>query len=309
MSGEKGRIFAIKRFAVHDGDGIRTTVFLKGCSLECVWCHNPEGISPKSEISYYDIKCISCGACASVCQYGAHTFDGEYGHIFHREKCVGCGECENSCYSDAIVFWGETVDSEQLLPKLLEDRAFFENSGGGVTISGGECLCQSEFCRDLLMRLKKEGIHTAVDTCGFISRAALEKVIDYTDIFLYDIKAADADVHARCTGHSNELILDNLRYLNERKKPVEIRIPYVPEYNSSQIEKIADILAELECITKVKVLPYHNYARSKYESLGKENTLPQVHIPTDEELETAVNILCSRGLRAESGRPLKKNNK
>ncbi len=300
-----GRIFAIKRFAVHDGDGIRTTLFLKGCTLACVWCHNPEGLSGKPEISYYPAKCVGCGACVSACPTGAHAIDAERGHILDRAKCIGCGACAKVCLADAITFWGEEKSVDELIPKLVEDRAFYENSGGGVTLSGGECLCQADFCAELLSRLKEEGIHTAVDTCGFIGREAIDKVFDYTDIFLYDIKSATSETHIKCTGHPNERILENLRYINERGGKVEVRIPLVPEYNADEIEAIADILAPLSCITKVKVLPYHDYAGSKYESLGMENTMPKVEKPTDEMLGSAVEILRAKGINAISGRPLK----
>ena len=257
-----GNIFEIKRFAVHDGDGIRTTVFFKGCPLRCVWCHNPEGLTAAAQTAFY-----------------AH-------------KCIGCGECKKphftpaDCLGEARVRYGREVTVEELLPRLLEDREFYENSGGGVTLSGGECLLQADFCAALLRALKEEGVHTAVDTCGFVPREAFVKVIPYTDIFLYDFKAFDEDVHVRCTGKSNTKILENLRYLDSLGKKIEIRIPFVPEYNDDQIGKIADFLKDLKNITKVRVLPYHNYAGSKYVSLGKENNLP-ARLPTDEELRAA----------------------
>jgi pyruvate formate lyase activating enzyme len=262
----KGIIFEIKRFAVHDGDGIRTTVFFKGCPLRCVWCHNPEGLSQKPQEAFYKHKCIGCG------------------------ECKGAGFTAEDCLGEARILYGKEVTVDELLPMLLEDKDFYETSGGGVTLSGGECLMQADFCAELLKRLKEHGIHTAVDTCGFASRAALDKVIPYTDVFLYDVKAYDEDVHIKCTGVSNKQILENLIYLDSIGKDIEIRIPYVPDYNDGQIEKIARFLAPLKGITKIRVLPYHNYAGSKYEALNMANTLPG-RLPTDEELEAARNLI------------------
>ena len=203
----KGIISDIKRFAVHDGDGIRTTVFFKGCPLKCVWCHNPEGISFKPQLAYYENKCIDCGECVSVCPSNAHKLTDE-GHSFQRDLCIACGKCEEKCLGSALNFYGKEVTVDELLPTLLEDKGFYETSGGGVTLSGGECLCQADFCVKLLKALKKEGINTAVDTCGFVSQDALDKVLPYTDIFLYDIKAIEEDVHIKCTGQSNKQVLD-----------------------------------------------------------------------------------------------------
>lgn len=283
-----GSIFEIKRFAVHDGDGIRTTVFFKGCPLKCVWCHNPEGISPKSELAYYAHKCISCGECASVCMGGAHKLT-EKRHIFDRTLCKGCGKCIDKCYSEALLYYGKKMSVCDILSVVLEDVEFYSESGGGVTLSGGECLMQADFCAELLKCLKQENIHTAVDTCGFVSRDAIDRVLPYTDIFLYDIKAIDEDVHKKCTGQSNRIILDNLKYIDGLGKKTEIRIPYVPDYNDDQIERMAEFLGRLKNITKVRVLPYHNYAGSKYDSLGMENTLP-ITAPTDMEIKGVKEI-------------------
>ena len=176
----KAKIFEIKRFAVHDGDGIRTTVFFKGCPLKCIWCHNPEGISFKSELAYYENKCINCGECIEECKYGAHgVFENL--HSFDRAGCTACGECSKKCLGNALVHYGEDVSIAELLPRLTEDKEFYDNSGGGVTLSGGECLMQADFCAELLKELKTLGINTAVDTCGFVSRDAIKKVIPYTD--------------------------------------------------------------------------------------------------------------------------------
>jgi pyruvate formate lyase activating enzyme len=262
----KGRIFEIKRFAVHDGDGIRTTVFFKGCPLRCVWCHNPEGLSAKTETAFYEHKCIGCGECKK------EGFTSEY------------------CLGEARVKYGRDVTVEELLPLLLEDREFYENSDGGVTLSGGECLMQADFCAELLRKLKVEGIHTAVDTCGFVLRSAIDKVMPYTDVFLYDLKAFDEDVHIRCTGQSNKIILENLEYLDRSGKNIEIRIPYVPGYNDGQMEKIAEYLKHLKNISKVCVLPYHNYASSKYKALGLPCTLPE-RVPSDEEMRATKAVV------------------
>ena len=282
-----GRITDIKRFAVHDGNGIRTTVFLKGCPLNCVWCHNPEAISPKPQIAYYAHKCIGCGECISYCPHSAHTMDT--GHVFHRDSCVACGQCASHCLGEAITFYGREMTSDEILDILLEDRIFYESSNGGITLSGGECLMQADFCEELLKKCKNNGLHTAVDTCGFVSKGNLDKVIPYTDIFLYDIKAMDEDVHIRCTGRSNALILENLKYLNDKGCKVEVRIPYVPGYNDDQMDKIRGFLSGMTNITKVKVLAYHNFAGSKYEALGMENTMP-LNLPSKDEIARAESL-------------------
>lgn len=278
-------VFDIKRFAVHDGDGMRTTVFLKGCPLKCVWCHNPEGISAKKELSYFEHKCIGCGECAVVCPEAAHIM-GENGHIFDREKCIACGKCEEACLGEALKLYGKEMDSDEVLELLLADKMFYEESGGGITLSGGECLMQADFCAELLAKCKEKGLNTAVDTCGLVPKESLDKVISYTDVFLYDIKAIDENVHIKCTGVSNKLILENIKYLDDAGCNIEVRIPYVPGYNDDQIEKIAEFLKNIKNLVRVRVLPYHNYAGSKYGSLGMVNTLPE-SIPSDEEIKKA----------------------
>lgn len=261
-------IFELKRFAVHDGDGIRTTVFFKGCPLRCVWCHNPEGLTALPQVAFYEHKCIGCGNC---------KHEG-----FTTEDCIG----------EARVLYGKKMTLDELLPKLLEDQDFYKASGGGVTLSGGECLMQADFCAELLKALKEHDIHTAVDTCGFVSKDTLEKVIPFVDMFLYDLKAYNENVHLQCTKRSNKQILENLQYLDEQGKKIEIRIPFVPDYNDGEIEAIAKFLREFQNIVRIRVLPYHNYAGSKYRALGIEHSLP-TRLPTDEKLQTAKNTLAS----------------
>ena len=279
---EYAPVIDIKRFAVHDGDGIRTTVFLKGCSLHCLWCHNPEGINPLPQLAYYQNKCINCGECVMICKSGAQKIV-EGRHVFDRAACKACGECENVCLGKAIKFYGRKMSTEELIPVLLEDQMFYEHSGGGITISGGEALLHPEFCAELLREMKQRGINTAVDTCGNVPRNNLACVVPYTDTFLYDIKAIDEDVHKNCTGHSNKQILSNLEYLDFLRCKVEVRIPYVPGYNDNQMQKIAEYLRTFKNIVRVRVLPYHNYAGSKYTALGMKNTLPP-DLPGDEEI-------------------------
>ena len=281
----EGRIFEVKRFAVHDGDGIRTTVFFKGCPLKCVWCHNPEGLSGRAELGFFAHKCVSCGACAQACPHGAHRME-EGRHVFLREACASCGKCAEECPAEALTLYGRDVTVEELLPLLLEDRDFYENSGGGVTLSGGECLLWAPFCEELLARLKKEGISTAVDTSGCVPREAIARVAPYTDVFLFDVKAMSEDVHLALTGKGNGEILENLRYLDAIGARVEVRIPFVPALNGGEIGEIARFLGTLSCVSGVRVLPYHAHAASKYGALGMEYAVAALP-PTEAEMAQA----------------------
>ncbi len=289
-----GTVINIKRFEIHDGDGIRTTLFLKGCPLRCRWCHNPEGLTREPEIGYYAHKCIGCGECAAVCPTGSHLFR-EGKHLYVRESCHACGACVKVCLGDALVAYGRVVTPEEILPKLMEDIDFFRNSGGGVTLSGGEPLLQAEFSAELLKLLKEKGVNTAVDTCLYAPRESLDAVLPYTDTFLVDVKAMDSSLHKELTGVENRKILDNIRYLDAKGKKMEIRIPYIPGLNDGEMGAIASFLAELKNIVRVKVLPYHDYAVSKYESLGKPYPTDAA-LPSREECDAARELLRRAGL-------------
>lgn len=270
-----GMITAIKRNAVHDGDGIRTTVFFKGCPLKCLWCHNPEGISRESQVAKFQHLCMGCGSCQN-----ART-----------------PEAAENCPTGALVCYGKEQTVEELLPLLLRDKEFYDNSGGGVTLSGGECLAQPEFAADLAKALTEHGVRVNIDTCGFVSRSALDGIIPYTDTFLYDLKAIDPQVHKACTGQDNKIILENLEYLCAQGCRIEIRYPLVMGYNDTECAKIGAFLQGKPGITKIKVLQYHDFSASRYEALGMENTLPQV-TTTLEDVEKAVATLKAFGLHA-----------
>ena len=288
-----GRIFARKRFAVHDGPGIRTTVFFKGCPLRCRWCHNPEGLSAAPQLAFYASKCLHCGECIPACPSGAREMN-EDGPRTIPGRCTACGMCANVCPGQALTLYGREVTVQELLPQLCEDRLFYAHSGGGITLSGGECLLQAPFCRALLAQCKTQGLHTAVDTCGAVPWDAFAAVLPYTDLFLYDIKAVDDDVHLACTGQKAGPILRNLRRLTESGARVEIRYPYVPGCNDGQTKKIAAFVATLPEPPPVRVLPYHDYARSKYRALGLTEALPPT-LPTSQDVQQVEALFATKG--------------
>lgn len=274
-------IFAIKPFEIHDGDGIRTTVFLKGCPLRCKWCHNPESFSPKKEILYDPSLCKNCMKCVSICDAN-QALEGK--HVFDRTACTACGKCKNVCPHEALEPIGYDAAPGELVTELLRDKMFMIGSGGGVTLSGGEPLMQIDYCTELAKRLKQEGINVAIDTSLFVSREALDQIIPYVDTFLIDIKAIDEQTHLHCTGVSNRMILDNIRYLDRLGIPMEIRYPYIPTYNDKEAPAIAKFLKSLHTVKRVRVLAYHNYAERKYECLGMQYPLGDLPLPCEEEL-------------------------
>jgi glycyl-radical enzyme activating protein len=290
----------IKRFAVHDGPGIRTTIFLKGCSLNCRWCHNPESISPGPELGLLRQKCIGCGKCVDVCPNVAHSISN-CNHHFDRDKCKVCGKCVETCYSDALEYHGNEISVDEAEAAILEDKEFYVNSGGGCTLSGGEPLLQTEFCASLFKRLRQNGVHCAIDTSGAVPWHKFETVLPYTDMFLYDVKHIDDKCHREHTGTSNRLILSNLEKLMQYDIPVEIRIPVIPGFNADKksLGSIGKWLSRFSDIVTVQLLPYHELARSKYVAVGHHDTMPHVSVPTPEQMCAAVAGLNKFGLNVK----------
>lgn len=283
MSDTKGIYFAVKRLEIHDGPGVRTTLFLKGCPLHCQWCHNPEGISLRPQLAHYAHKCINCGNCVTACKTGAHIIlNGK--HAFIRGNCIACGACQPICPEKANKLFGVSTDAGQILSKLMLDKPFYDETGGGVTVSGGEPLMQIEFLSELLPLLRAEGIHTAIDTSLYAPRKTVETACSLADLMLCDIKAIDPELHMRLTGVSSEPILDNFRYLSSVGFPIEIRVPVIPGKNDGEIDKIAEFISGLNNICAVKALAYHDLARTKYEALGMDYVIKDVPPVSAEEL-------------------------
>ena len=275
----KANIFNIQRFCVNDGPGIRTTVFIKGCGLDCAWCHNPESKSFEGQLMFSDALCITCKACETVCENGVHSFS-EKGHLLDRNGCTLCGKCTFYCPVDARKVCGREYTVDEVFAEIIKDKAYYENSGGGVTFSGGECMLQIEFLVEILKKCKENGIHTAVDTAGYIPFESLEKILPYTDLFLYDIKCFDNEKHKKYVGVENELILENLKKLFQANAKIWIRIPVISDVNDSaeEMQSIKAFLSQNGKPEKIELLPYHLMGENKYAAIGRD---VQRFIPPD----------------------------
>ena len=259
-----GAIFDIQRFSIHDGPGIRTTVFFKGCPLNCIWCHNPEGISRAPLLSFRPALCIGCGYCFRTCPAGCHRMEGGK-RFLDRDRCEACGRCAAECYPGALELVGREESAAEIMREVLRDKAFYDNSGGGLTLSGGEPLMQPDFAFELLCAARDAGLHCCVETCGFAARAALDLVRPKTDLFLYDIKETDRARHAELTGKPNDRILANLRHLHGTGADIILRLPIIPGVNDrpDHFEGIAALARDLPGLKGVEIMPYHQLGENK----------------------------------------------
>jgi pyruvate formate lyase activating enzyme len=280
----RGNITDIQRFSIHDGPGIRTLIFFKGCPLSCPWCCNPETQSGASEIVFYDFKCIGCKNCLRACTREAILRPGK--HHVDSQRCDLCGACVDVCPSGALKIAGTPMSVEELVEVVEKDRIFYEKSGGGVTITGGEPLSQPSFLYALLDALKKQGFHTAIETSGFGDWACLENIRPKTDLFLFDLKLLDSRKHREVTGVDNAAILSNLKKLIETGSNVVVRIPVIPGYTADDgnIEEIFRFVVSLGKIKTIHLLPYHNLGRSKYRYSGREYPLPSLEPPRAQDV-------------------------
>lgn len=298
----RGIIFDIKKFSIHDGPGIRTTVFLKGCPLHCLWCHNPEGISYKSEIHFFENRCIGCQDCVDACLNQALMFDG-YQRIHDAYKCRACGSCAEVCPAEAAYLVGTPRTVQEVMDEIMTDLIYYDQSGGGVTFSGGEPLGQIEFLLALLTACQDNGIHTALDTCGHVPYEQIERVRPLVNLFLYDIKVMDSERHMRYTGVPNHRILENLTALSRSNSRVIARIPIIPGVNDDDenLNQTGLFLASLSNIQDVSILPYHRTATDKYRRMKANYQLIDLTPPTENRMIEIAESLEMYGLTVNIG--------
>jgi len=299
----KGIVFDIQRYSIHDGPGIRTLVFLKGCPLRCIWCSNPESHHINPQISFYPSRCIGCGTCIKVCQKKAIRVLEGGGKFVDMNKCNLCGKCIESCYPEALVLLGKCFTVEELMEEIEKDRPFYDKSGGGVTLTGGEPMFQTKFSYQVLQECRKKAIHTAIETCGYADWENFEMVLPYVDLVFYDIKHMDPNVHLKLTGVSNKSILENARRIVKMKKKLIPRFPIIPYCNDSK-ENIINtgrfVKNELG-LNEIHLLPYHRLGEVKYKRLGINYSLAEFKPFEKEQVNEFKKILEDLGLRVAVG--------
>jgi pyruvate formate lyase activating enzyme len=297
----QGSIFLIQGFSTNDGPGIRTTIFTKGCPLKCLWCHNPESGKSHQELMTHDNRCIACLKCLEACSPKAITFHPEKGRKINRSRCNRCLDCVEVCPSKSLTAVGETMTVDQVMAEILKDELFFNRSGGGVTISGGEPLAQGPFVLELLRACKERGLHTTLDTSGYGPWPSLEILLEYLDLILFDIKHMDPKAHIRGTGKSNALPLSNLRRI-PRNIEVWIRLPLIPGYNDSRenLEQVIKVSREIGA-EKISLLPFNRYGDGKYLNLGREIPMPNYKPHRPGEIKEIKSVLERSGLPVTVG--------
>ncbi|HPY21618.1 MAG TPA: glycyl-radical enzyme activating protein [Bacteroidales bacterium] len=296
-------LFDIKRYSINDGPGIRVTLFFKGCPLSCRWCHNPESRSFKAEKMYAKNKCIGCSSCVDICPENALVLTAE-GIRTDFAKCKVCGKCAVVCPTKAMEMSGREYSEEEVMSAIRKETAIMDSSGGGVTFSGGEPLAYPRELKRLLLRCGEEGIHRAVDTSGYAKKSVIEDILSHTDLFLYDLKHLDADIHKKWVGVDNVIILENLRFIAESDKAYHIRIPLIEGVNATDenISETIDFLKSLKrAPDRVGLLPYHNIATNKYEKLGRVYDDEELSAPTKERQLEILNIFTDNGFNAVIG--------
>ena len=284
----KGTIFDIKRFATHDGPGIRSLIFLKGCPLRCKWCANPESQKTEPEIIYYQNKCVDCKKCLENCPEKAINQDQKFGLVVDTEKCISCGKCVEVCYYNARDLVGKKMTVFEIMEIIRRDKKYYDNSGGGVTLTGGEPLFQPEFSRELLKACKKLDINTAIETSGFSNWKQLESLLPYLDLIFYDFKHIDSKLHFDYIGAGNEKILKNLKNLDDKfiSGDIIVRIPFIPGFNNDDEtqKQMFKFISKFKNIKGIEIMPYHSLGVSKYSGLGRDYDFQELKMVNKREL-------------------------
>jgi pyruvate formate lyase activating enzyme len=298
-----GLVFSIERYALQDGPGIRTLVFLKGCPLNCIWCANPESQIFTPQILYFRNKCASCGRCIALCPQGAIQIDDEFGLVTDPDRCTVCGKCVDACYYAAREMSGEEMKTREVFDIIMRDRMFYDMTGGGVTVSGGEPLMQTEFVRELTRECRENGIHTAIETALFSDKEVIKRAIEFVDLVFVDVKHIDSRIHEEFTGVSNERIFENIMMIDDLGKQFIIRVPFIPGFNDSDDTQrsIYRWAAKLENLKWIEILPYHRLGMGKYQGLGRRYLMGDIYPVSKQSLSYLIDMGSEFGVEIRIG--------